>query len=118
MVPFPILGLFWIFIYFLGRKENTQRLIYVSDSDARAKSRNPRFYSNKQFVNETLYQHYFELLQLYRYELITPKTIALAEAERILEMKTKKGNQQISTKDIQAAAAFMIDRYLYFHCLN
>jgi len=120
---FPV-GLFiWLFIYFLKENNDTESIARsiakrnVSEPEPKKKI---QYISNGRELNDTLFFYYYDMLSLTVKKQVNNETIVEHAIERYALINKIDYDYQwpISTRDVNAAKAYVLERYYYMTNLN
>jgi len=120
---FPV-GLFiWLFIYFLKENNDTESIARsiakrnVSEPEPEKKI---QYISNGRELNDTLFFYYYNMLSLTEKKQVNNETIVEHAIERYALINKIDYDYQwpISTRDVNAAKAYVLERYYYMTNLN
>lgn len=117
-------GLFiWLMIYFFKEENNTEsiaRSIAKRNIAEPESKKHIQYISNGRVLSDTLFYYYYDMLRLSNIKSVDDETIA-KHAERRYSLINKVDynvNWPISSRDVNAARVYVLERYYYMTNLN
>ena len=124
MTNYFTVGLFiWLFIYFLKENNDTEsiaRSIAKRNVSEPEPKKHIQYISNGRVLSDTLFYYYYDMLSLTEKKQVNNETIVEHAIERYALINKIDYDYQwpISTRDVNAAKAYVLERYYYMTNLN
>jgi len=120
---FPVGLLIWVLIYFFKEDKPTDPIAETNakDYDTEPKhGKHIQYISNGRLLSDTLFFYYYDMLRLTDKKEVNEHTIVKYAARRysLINKVDYDVNWPIATRDVNAAKAYVLDRWYYMTNLN